>query len=147
MLIALGGEDAGEPPDSASRRSRRRPPRSLITIDNGHQVSLLHSAGELSDARFSECLEALAAAGPDARPLSPRLVAPLAGLGRGGTVVLLACESDKTAGRISSGRRQLAAARGCHTVAVVADRGSWLRHRAPPRTNLSVAGATTRTVW
>ena len=147
VLIALGGEDAGEPPDSAFETlAQAAASIAKSSIDSGHQVSLLHSAGELSDARFSECLESLAAAGPDARPLSLRLGSPLARLGRGGTLVLLACESEQTKSDLERAAG-MAAARGCRTVAVVADPGSWLHHRAPPRTNLSVAGATTRTVW
>lgn len=147
VLIALGGADAGEPPDSAFETLVQSAASiAKCSIDNGNQVSLLHSAGELSDAHFSECLEALAAAAPDDRPLSPRLGRGLARLGRGGTVVLLACDSEQTRADLEEAAR-MAAARGCHTVAVVADPGSWLKHRGPPRTTMSVAGATTRTVW
>ena len=147
MLIALGGTDAGDPPDSAFEALVQSAASiAKCSIDNGHQVSLVHSVGELSDARFSDCLEALAAASPDDRPLSPRLGRGLARLGRGGTVVLLACDSEQTRSDFEEAAR-MATARGCHTVAVVADPGSWLPHRAPPRTSVSVAGATTRTVW
>lgn len=147
VLIALGGPDAGAPPDSAFE-SLVQSAASIAksSIDNGHQVSLLHSGGELSDVRFGDCLEALAAAVPDGRPLSPRLGTCLARLGSGGTVVLLACDSDEIRSDLDEATR-MAAGRGCHTVAVIADPGSWLHERAPTRTSTPVEGATTRTVW
>jgi uncharacterized protein (DUF58 family) len=145
VLIALGGPDAGVPPDSAFETlARAAASIAKCSIDSGHQVSLLHSAGELSDARFGECLEALAEAAPDDRPLCPRLGSGLARLGRGGTVVLLACDSEQTRSDLEEAAR-LAASRHCHMVAVVAEAGSWLKHRGRPRST-SVAGATTRMV-
>ncbi len=147
VLIALGGADAGEPPDSAFEALVQSAASiAKCSIDNGHQVSLLYSAGELPDARFGDCLEALADSAPDGRALSPRLGPALARLGRGGTVVLLSCDSEQARPDLEEAAR-MAAARGCHTVAVVADPGAWLAHRAPPRRSISVAGATTRTVW
>jgi uncharacterized protein (DUF58 family) len=146
VLIALGGPDAGIPPDSAFETlARAAASIAKCALDNGHQVSLLHSGGELADARFGDCLEALAEATPDDRPLCARLGSGLARLGRGGTVVLLACDSEQTRSDLEEATR-LAASRHCRTVAVIAESGSWLKQRGPRRST-TVPGATTRMVW
>lgn len=146
VLIALGAPDTGVIPDlTFEALVRGAASIANCAIQSGHQVSLLHSGGELPNARFSECLEALAASAPDDRPLSSRLGPGLARLGAGGTVVLLSCDSEQTRPDLEEATR-MAASRGCRTVAMVAEPGWWLPRGAPSQPVTPVTGAITKTL-
>lgn len=147
VLIALGGPDAGDPPESAFETLVQAAASvAKSALDGGHSLALACSAGELWDARFGECLETLAAAAPDDNPLRARLEGVLGGAGGGGTVVLLTTETERAHQDLQECAR-LAAARGYQTVAVLAEPGSWGPAPDPSRSNPRVPGARTVRVW
>ena len=147
VLIALAGSDAGRPPDSAFETLVQAAASiAKSSLDATHRVSLLYSGGELYDATFGDCLEALAAAVPDERPLTPRLEQTVARAGGGGgTAVLLATDSEQARKHLGESS-SLLGAHGYRTVAVLADLGSWLGPPAPAGPRPPVAGARTMTV-
>jgi uncharacterized protein (DUF58 family) len=147
VLIALAGSDAGRPPDSAFEMLVQAAASiAKSSLDSTHRVSLIYSGGELHDARFGDCLEALAAAAPDERPLAPRLEQAVARAGGGGgTAVLLATDSDEARKHLGECSSRLGAY-GYTTVAVLADPGSWLGPPAPAGARPPVAASRTMTV-